>query len=133
MTRYLLDTNIISELAKSPAGPLSKHVRRLPVGSLCTSIVVAAEIHFGLAKRGSEALAHHMMLALEAFPILPFEAPADRIYGDIRSQMERAGTPIGSNDLLIAAHALALGCTLVSGNDREFARVPGLKVENWLH
>ena len=133
MTRFLLDTNIISELAKSPAGPLSKRIRRLPSGSLCTSIIVAAEVHFGLAKRGSETLAHHMMLTLEAFPVLPFETPADRIYGDIRAQLERDGTPVGSNDLLIAAHALALGCTLVTGNERELTRVPGLKVENWLN
>jgi tRNA(fMet)-specific endonuclease VapC len=132
LTRYLLDTNIISHLAREPAGTLAKRVRRLPPTSLCTSIVVAAEVHFGLAKAGSEKLAHHVLLTLEAFPILPFEAPADRIYGDIRAQLARAGTPIGSNDLLIAAHALALGCTLVSGNERELARVPGLNVEDWL-
>ena len=132
MTRFLLDAGIISELARSPAGPLSKRVRRLPSGSLCTSVIVAAEIHSGLARSRSETLAHHLMLTLEAFPVLPFEAPADRIYGDIRAQLERAGTPVGSNDLLIAAHALALGCTLVTANERELSRVPGLKVENWL-
>ena len=132
MTRYLLDTNILSYLAKAPAGPLAKRIRRLPTGSLCTSIVVAAEIHSGLAKSGSKTLAHHMMLTLEAIPILPFNAPADRIYGEIRAQLERAGTAVSANDMFIAAHALALDCTLVTGNEREFARVPGLKVENWL-
>lgn len=132
MTRYLLDTNVISHLAKTPSGPLAKRVRRLPAGNLCTSIVVAAEIHFGLSKSGSKSLAHHMMLTLEAIPVLSFETPADRIYGDIRAQLERDGTPIGANDMFIAAHALALGCTLVSGNERELGRVPGLRVENWL-
>jgi tRNA(fMet)-specific endonuclease VapC len=132
LTHYLLDTNIISHLAKSPDGALAKYVRRLPPSSLFTSILVSAEIQFGLAKRGSEKLAHHMMLTLEAFPILPFESPADRIYGDIRHQLERSGTPIGNNDTLIAAHALALGCTVVTANDREFQRVPGLAVENWI-
>lgn len=132
MTRYLLDTNIISHLAKAPSGPLAKRVRRLPASNLCTSIVVAAEIHFGLSKSGSQTLAHHMMLTLEAIPILSFETPADRNYGDIRARLERDGMPIGANDMFIAAHALALGCTLVTGNERELKRVPGLRVENWL-
>ena len=132
MTRYLLDTDIISHLAKAPAGPLAKRLRRLPASHLCTSIVVAAEIHFTLSNSGSQTLAHHIMLTLEAIPILSFETPADRIYGDIRAQLERDGTPIGANDLLVAAHALALGCTLVTGHERELWRVPGLRVENWL-
>jgi tRNA(fMet)-specific endonuclease VapC len=132
LTRYLLDASIISHLAREPAGTLAKRVRRQPPTSLCTSILVAAEIHAGLANAGSEKLAHHVLLTLEAFPILPFEVPADRIYGDIRAQLERAGTPVGSNDLLVAAHALALGCTLVSGKEHALACVPGLNVENWL-
>jgi tRNA(fMet)-specific endonuclease VapC len=69
---------------------------------------------------------------LDAFDILPFEEPADRHYEDIRSALERVGTPIGANDMLIAAHALALGLTLVTNNTGEFRRVPGLLVENWL-
>ena len=132
MTRYLLDADIISHLAQAPAGPLAKRVRRLPASHLCTSIVVAAEIHFSLSKSGSQTLAHHMRLTLEAIPILSFETPADRIYGDIRAQMERDGTPLGANDMFIAAHALALGCTLVTADVRELGRVPGLRVENWL-
>jgi len=63
---------------------------------------------------------------------MPFEEPADLIYADIRATLEKSGTPIGANDLFIAAHALALNATLVTGNEREFRRVPGLEVENWL-
>lgn len=70
---------------------------------------------------------------MAAMPILPLEAPADEYYGAIRHQLERAGTPIGPNDLLIAAHARALGLTLVTDNVREFTRVPQLSVENWLN
>ena len=69
---------------------------------------------------------------LDKLSVAAFEAPADTFYGEIRTRLERAGTPIGSNDMLIAAHALSLDCTLVTANEREFRRVPGLKVENWL-
>jgi tRNA(fMet)-specific endonuclease VapC len=63
---------------------------------------------------------------------LPFDSPADEYYGSIRARLETAGTPIGGNDLLIAAQALALDLTLVTGNDKEFSRIEGLRVENWL-
>lgn len=69
---------------------------------------------------------------LGALEILPFETPADSIYGVLRASLERAGTPIGANDLLIAAQALALGYTVVTDNDREFSRVKDLQSENWL-
>jgi tRNA(fMet)-specific endonuclease VapC len=69
---------------------------------------------------------------LNALEVLPFESPADAVYGDLRTRLERTGRPIGGNDLLVAAHALALGYTIVTDNDNEFARVDGLPCENWL-
>ena len=69
---------------------------------------------------------------LAALEVLPFEEPADRRYGELREHLERQGTPIGPNDVLIAAHALALGLAVVTDNVREFSRVPGLHIENWL-
>jgi tRNA(fMet)-specific endonuclease VapC len=100
--------------------------------TVCTSIVVAAELRFGAAKSGSKKLADRVDLILSALEILPLEAPADRHYGDLRHYLTRQGTPIGPNDLLIAAHALSADLTVVTANAGEFSRVPGLKVENWL-
>lgn len=99
---------------------------------MCTSIIVACEIRFGIVRNGDTALTRQMERVLNAIEILPLEPPVDEHYADIRAALERAGTPIGPNDLLIAAQARALGLTLVTGNWREFSRVPGLSVENWL-
>jgi tRNA(fMet)-specific endonuclease VapC len=85
-----------------------------------------------VAKRKSVQLANALARVLEALEVVPFEAPADVIYARLRLDLERRGKLIGANDLLIAAHALALDCTLVTDNEREFARVDGLAVENWL-
>ena len=100
--------------------------------SVCTSIVVAAELRYGAARLGSARLTRQLESILSALEVLPLESPADRRYAELRCQLEKRGMPIGPNDLLIAAHALAGDCTLVSANEREFSRVPGLKVVNWL-
>ena len=94
--------------------------------------MVASELRFGALKRGSSRLAAQLEAILSVLPILQLEAPADHHYAELRLQLERKGTPIGPNDMLIAAHALALGLTVVTGNHAEFLRVPGLRVENWL-
>jgi tRNA(fMet)-specific endonuclease VapC len=101
-------------------------------GTVCTSIVVAAELRFGAAKSRSRKLIDRADMILSALIVLPLEPPADRHYGEIRQYLARQGTPIGPNDLLIAAHGLTLDITVVTANMREFSRVPGLKVENWL-
>jgi tRNA(fMet)-specific endonuclease VapC len=132
LSRYLLDTNILSAAMRAPQGPVAQRIDRAGPANVCSSIVVLAELRFGLAKRQSVRLANALASVLEALDVLPFEAPADRIYAQLRLDLERRGTPIGANDLLIAAHALALGCTLVTDNEHEFARVDGLAVENWL-
>jgi tRNA(fMet)-specific endonuclease VapC len=133
--RYLLDTNILSDLLKNPQGKAARKISALPAAdreSLATSIVVAAELRHGVAKSGSSILATRVDQLLDAIQILPLAPEADRHYGQIRSQLEKAGTPIGANDLLIAAHVLAIDAILVTDNMREFKRVKGLQVENWL-
>jgi tRNA(fMet)-specific endonuclease VapC len=130
--RYLLDTNIVSDLVRRPQGRIAEYVRKVGEAQVCTSIVVAAELRYGATKKGSQRLTAQLETVLSGLDVLPFEAPADATYGLIRTRLEQAGTPIGANDLLIAAQALALGCTIVTDNEAEFARVDGLLRENWL-
>jgi tRNA(fMet)-specific endonuclease VapC len=130
--RYLLDTNILSGLIRQPQGPVATMLARRGYGTVCTSIVVAAELRFGARKLGSSVLTRKVDDLLASLPVLPLEVGADQTYAAIRLQLEQAGTPIGPNDLLIAAHALDLELTLVTDNVDEFERVPGLRVENWL-
>lgn len=130
--RYLLDTNILSDLVRHPRGPVAGRISAAGENTVCTSIVVAAELRFGAEKSGSAKLTERIELILSALDVLPLEPPADRHYAEIRQQLTRQGLPIGPNDLLIAAHALALDLTLVTANVSEFSRVPGLRVTNWL-
>jgi tRNA(fMet)-specific endonuclease VapC len=130
--RYLLDTNAVSDIVRNPRGRIAEHLRNLTDAEICTSIIVAAELRYGAAKRGSRRLTTQLETVLDALDVLPFEAPADVSYGVIRTQLEQAGKPIGGNDMLIAAQAIALGYTIVTDNEREFSRVDGLKCENWL-
>jgi tRNA(fMet)-specific endonuclease VapC len=132
LTRYLLDTNIISDLIKNPKGRVAKRIARVGESNVCTSIIVAAELRYGCAKSGSERLSEAVENLLGELDVLSLEDPADTEYGKIRAELERRGTPIGANDLLIAAHALAIEATIVTANVDEFARVKGLKVQNWL-
>lgn len=129
---YLLDTNILSDLVRNPGGVVATRISRAGEDSVCTSIVVAAELRYGAFKSTSAKLSERVDLILSALEILPLDIPADREYAALRHHLTRQGIPIGPNDLLIAAHALAHGFTVVTGNVREFLRVPGLKVENWL-
>lgn len=129
---YLLDTNILSDLVRCPGGVIGARITALPDDAVATSIIVASELRFGAERRGSERLTTQLEGILDRLPVLPLGADADRHYGALRAVLERQGTPIGGNDMFIAAHALALDATLVTDNVREFARVPGLKVENWL-
>ena len=130
--RYLLDTNIVSDLVRNPQGKVAQRVRKVGEAQVCTSIIAAAELRYGAAKKGSPRLSAQLEAVLGALEVLPFETPADAAYGLLRTRLEQIGTPIGANDLLIAAHALALGYTIVSDNEKEFARVEGLRLENWL-
>ena len=130
--RYLLDTNILSDLIRHPQGTVANRISSAGEDTVCTSIVVAAELRFSAEKSGSRKLADRIDLILSALDVLPLELPADRHYGEIRRQLTRQGTPIGPNDLLVAAHALAVDLTIVTATARAFSRVSGLKVDNWL-
>ena len=100
--------------------------------AVCTSIVVVCELKFGAARRGSAKLTANLTKVLETIAIEDFKAPADAAYAELRAALEKAGTPIGLMDMMIAAHALVLDATVVTANEREFSRVPGLRVENWM-
>ena len=129
---YLLDTDILSDLIKHPAGTVARHIATVGEDTICTSIVVACELRYGGMKKGSLALSEKIEQLLSVIDVLPLEVDADREYGVIRSSLEKAGTIIGANDMLIAAHALSQNLTLITGNTSEFSKINGLKLKNWL-
>ena len=132
MIGYLLDTNIISDVIRNPDGHVARHIDQVGPKEIFTSIIVAAELRYGCVKKGSPKLLAKVQSILEIIPVLPLDISADSEYGHIRADLESAGLPIDRNDLLIAAHARALGLTLVTDNMNEFSRIQGLNVENWL-
>lgn len=132
LPRYLLDTNILSDLVRHPQGKVAQMIAARGEAAVCTSIIVAAELRFGAAKRDAPRLTNQVESILAVMEVLPLDAPADRAYAGLRLALEQSGLPIGPNDMLIAAQALANACTLVTANVGEFSRVAGLSVENWL-
>jgi tRNA(fMet)-specific endonuclease VapC len=132
MMRFLLDTNIFSDLVRNPRGLVARRIAEIGEDLICTSIIVAAELRYGAAKRASSRLSEQLESVLGAVDVLALEPPVDVVYGELRARLERNGQPIGANDMLIAAHALALGHAIVTDNEREFARVENLPLENWL-
>ncbi|MFA9232335.1 MAG: type II toxin-antitoxin system VapC family toxin [Microgenomates group bacterium] len=128
----MLDTNVISDLLRNPDGSAAKRIADVGSDAICVSIITAAELRYGCAKKGSAKLAAHVEAILESVQILAFDMPADAEYGVIRAELETAGKTIGPNDLLIAAHACAAGAILVTDNTGEFSRVRRLRVENWV-
>jgi tRNA(fMet)-specific endonuclease VapC len=131
---YLLDTNIVFGVVRNPHGRMAEHIRNVGEAPVCSGIIVAAELRYGAAKKGSSRLSAQFEAVLSALDVLPlpFEVTADAAYGLIRTGLEQAGKPIGANDLLIAAQAVSLGHTMVTDNEEEFARINGLPQENWL-
>jgi tRNA(fMet)-specific endonuclease VapC len=129
---YLLDTDTVSNLVRYPVGVVAARLRALGREDVCTSIIVAAELRFGAARKADRALVAKVETVLERLPVMPFEPPADRAFAEMRAILEKRGMPVGAYDLLIAAHALVLGCVMVTGNERGFSRIEGLRVENWL-
>ena len=130
--RFLLDTNILSDLVRRPQGRVAERIRLEGEATVCTSIIVAAELRYGAIKSGSRELRRRVGAILSAIEVLPLEPPGDRHYADIRADLARRGTPIGPNDLFIAAQARSSGLVLVTANTHEFHRVNALAVENWL-
>lgn len=131
----LLDTDICIYLINQRSG-FETILRRLDgrqQGEVILSTITLAELRFGIAASQRRHLnLAKLELFLASFEIAPFDAPAAMAYGSLRAYLQAQGTPIGPLDMLIAAHALSLGAILVSNNIREFGRVPGLKLENWL-
>lgn len=128
----MLDTNIVSDLARNPHGGVARRIAAVGPDAICVSIVTAAELRYGCAKKGSAKLLAQIEAILGSVQVLALDVPADTEYGGMRAELEAAGKPIGPNDLFIAAHAYALSAVLVTANTSEFSRVRGLKVENWL-
>jgi tRNA(fMet)-specific endonuclease VapC len=129
---YLLDTNILSHLVRQPQGPVADHIADVGEANVLTSVIVACELRYGAAKRGSRKLTRQVEAVLSAMTIRPLESDIERVYASIRVALERKGTPIGAHDMLIAAHARAIDAVCVTDNVAEFRRVPALKIENWL-
>ena len=129
--RYLLDTNALSDLIRAPSGEVGRRLRQAGGTNACCSVVNAAELRYGAARKGSARLDAKVNALLGTIPVLALPATVDRIYATVRTDLERRGESIGPNDLLIAAHALHESLVLVTDNVREFSRVGGLAVENW--
>jgi len=135
MPTYLLDTNSISEMMRNPHGPVARIYRTKeldPDAKLFINIISASEMRYGAEKKGSPLLSQRVDRMLSSITIAPLEPTADTEYATLRADLERKGQLIGPNDMLIAAHALALNAILVTDNVREFKRVKRLRVENWL-
>ena len=129
---WMLDTNVLSDVVRSPQGVVAQRIAAVGQSNVSISIVVAAELRFGVENRASDRLRRQVDAVLSGIEIEPLVEPVDREYATLRAALKRRGTPIGPNDLLIAAHALARGAVLVTANRDEFSRVEGLALENWL-
>ena len=126
MNGYLLDTNTISDIIRNPFGPAAVRIEQVGHRGICTSIIVAAELRYGCAKKGSPRLLAKVESILETIPVLPLDIPADSKYSGIRAELEAAGQIIGQNDLLIGAHALALGLTVILREAKRSRRIQTL-------
>ena len=129
--RYMLDTDICIYTINERSSAVLRAFRQFQSTGLGVSSVTAAELFFGVARTGSQRNLDALRRFLATLEIAPFDALAAEVFGSMRAWLASRGTPIGPYDTMIAAHAQALGVTLVSNNTREFKRVPGLKVENW--
>lgn len=131
---HLLDTCICVFLIRRKSRDLQARFEAHAVGDIGISSITESDLRFG-AEKSADPERNHRQLdrLLLTLPVLPYDSACSFHYGGIRAHLEKAGTPIGSMDLLIAAHARALGLTLVTHNTREFSRVPGLHWEDWAH
>jgi tRNA(fMet)-specific endonuclease VapC len=130
--QYLLDTSTLSQLVRQPQGSIAEHIAGVGEDHVFTSVIVACELRYGAAKRGSRRLTRQVEAVLGAMTIRALESEVERVYASIRVALEKKGPPIGAYDMLIAAHARVLDATCVTDNVSEFNRVPALRVENWL-
>jgi tRNA(fMet)-specific endonuclease VapC len=128
----MLDTNILSDILRNAQGGSSRMLEKHGLSSVCTSALVASELRYGVTKKASSRLAEDVEFLLSRIDVLDYQAAASFTYGSIRADLERRGVVIGAVDLLIAAHAKSLDLTLATDNIREFSRIDGLKLENWI-
>ena len=128
----LLDTNICIHIINARPVEVLQRFRQYRMGEIGVCSVVAAELAYGVAKSGSRRNREALEMFMAPLIILPFDEAAIWVYGDLRAELERRGTPIGSLDTMIAAHAISQQAPLVTNNTREFARVPGLQLQNWV-
>ncbi|MFN7102221.1 MAG: type II toxin-antitoxin system VapC family toxin [Pseudorhizobium sp.] len=131
MTRFMLDTDIVSAMVRDPQGKVAERLAEVGEANVFISIITHGEIWYGVRKNGSEDLAKKVSAVTRRLHVAPLQLPSDQRYAEVRLAL-RQGQNIGPNDLWIAAHALALDAVLVTDNEKEFSRVPGLKIENWL-
>jgi len=130
--KILLDTDICIYAINRKRPAVLTRIRDYRIGMVGISSITYAELRFGVENSGRvEENLDRLERFLLPLEIVPFDAEAGRQYGRLRTEIKRAGCPIGSNDLLIAAHALSLGVTLVTNNVREFTRISGLHIEQW--
>lgn len=131
--KYMLDTNIIAYIRNQQPEAVLRQFARYQPEDLCVSVITLAELEYGVFRSSKpEYNRQALMLLLSRIAVIPFDEAAAREYGRIRDDLTRTGTLIGANDLLIAAHACSLGLTLITNNIREFERVEGLRLENWV-
>ena len=130
--RYMLDTNIVAYAKNNRPEVVYKRMSHFDPEDLCVSVITLAELEYGVFNSSSpERNQLALTLFLANIEVVPFDDDAAVEYGRIRADLKRKGTPIGANDLMIAAHAKSLGVTLVTNNTREFERVEGLMLEDW--
>lgn len=129
--RYLLGTDTCVCLIRQRPPQVSERIRRHRLSTVALSTIVVSELSWGGAKSGLPKNVEALDALLAAFQVVAYDQAAALVYGRLRAGLERRGTPIGPLDMLIAAHALSLDLTLVTSNEREFRRAPGLRVENW--
>jgi tRNA(fMet)-specific endonuclease VapC len=132
-TRYLLDTNICIYIQRQRPEKVLARFQKLKPGDAAISVITWGELLYGAEKSMHRKKALQLLDEFKSFvPVLPIPVNAGNTYGVIRASLESEGKPIGNNDLWIAAHAKAAALTIVTNNEREFQRVPGLKVQNWV-
>jgi len=130
---YMLDTNVCIDMIRRPASRVFGHIQQLEPGDIAISTITLAELECGVHKSSNPARNAQLLIGVcSVLEILPFDNNAAAAYGMVRSQLESKGVSIGPLDNLIAAHALSLGITLVTHNMREFKRIKGLSLENWI-
>jgi tRNA(fMet)-specific endonuclease VapC len=129
--RFMLDTNIVSAIVREPRGKVFERLIEVGEENVFVSIITHGEIWYGVKKNGSEDLSRKVQAVTRRLYVAPLQLPSEQRYAEVRLAL-RQGKNIGQNDIWIAAHALALDAILVTNNENEFSRVPGLKIENWL-